>query len=190
MADPRSENAKKFKVDGGLVTGIELVYREVEGSKYQLLKAELIDEKSAAGNTVAKYMVFDKNNLPSSDEVRLAWPWPTLETSQLSGNPNSQHMITNGFDPAKTVGPLGMYVADKSGTPISDIIGGLGLPNNRHVCFNLIWKERTIAPPPSDDNTGTVIVGADYSSKFDALIAKMDAVLIELKKLTTHLGVK
>jgi hypothetical protein len=154
MADPRAANCRGFQLGpDGRVTGVELQYREVAGSRYQLISASLIDEAQAQGNTVATCNVVDANGLPVSAPVYLAWPWPGLDNRLLPGNPDNRHMITNGYNPPN-IGPLALYVGDSKGNPISDVIGGLGLPLRRHVSYALVWRERAAAPepePPPDD---------------------------------------
>jgi hypothetical protein len=153
MADPRSANAKAFKLDGAnYVVGIELQYVPMPSAPYECVKAEFIDEIQSNLSTVANLSVRDADGYETAERVWLAWPYPNVnyqdpETRGLPGNPNHQHMITSGFKPP-AIGPLQMYVGDANGQPISDIIGGLGLPYNHHVCFNLIWKWRGVIVPP------------------------------------------
>jgi hypothetical protein len=147
MSDPRTENARAFHVAAdGKVDGVELAYLPVPSAKYALVRAEFIPEAAAAGATVATCAVFDKDNVQTGENVYLAWPWqkwPALEGWGLPGNPNGQHMITNGYKPP-ALGPLEIFVgtAGNPPVPISDIIGGIGLPINRHVCYRFTWKER------------------------------------------------
>jgi hypothetical protein len=90
-------------------------------------------------------VVLDANGVQTADTVLLAWPFPALGNVLRAGNPNGQHMITNGFNPPD-LGPLALFVGAADGTPISDIVGGLGLPWNRHVCFRATWRERALKP--------------------------------------------
>ncbi|MCB0243722.1 MAG: hypothetical protein KDI12_09950, partial [Anaerolineae bacterium] len=39
--------------------------------------------------------------------------------------------------------PLAVYIGDGQGNVISDVIGGLGLPGGRHVCYDLVFRDRT-----------------------------------------------
>lgn len=151
--DPRAENCRGVAAYGGQVTGVELVFRPMPSTQYELLRAELIDEAAAAGNTVANCVVLDKNGVQTGERVWLAWPWPELGAGRmLPGNPNNQHMITNGYTPPN-LGPLALYVGDSEGEPISDVIGGVGLPWNRHVCFRMTWRERGTVEPEPDPET-------------------------------------
>jgi hypothetical protein len=115
--------------------------------------------------------VLNKDGLRTADTVYLSWPyWPAedaalhvtgpeqlLQNHLTPGNPDNKHVIGSTFK-STVIGPLALYVGDANGNPISDIIGGLGLPDNRHVCFMLTWKERS-APvgtgPLPEDETAT-----------------------------------
>lgn len=161
--DPRSDNAKAFHLNPytGKVDGMNLVWEERPYTTYQLVQARLIDEQEAAGNTVAKYMVVDCYGTPMSEKVWLAWAWPQLADGHLlPGNQNNEHMIGSKF-PSTTIGPLAIYVGNGAAEPISDIIGGLGLPDGRHVSFYLVFRKRcglfpTATPAPAA--TATPIV--------------------------------
>ena len=156
MNDPRAENCRGFTVNAeGKVTGVYLEVQPVPGARYALLRAELIDEVAAQGNIVATCAVLDANGIQTAENVYLAWPYPNMTDKALPGNPSNQHMITNGYTPPE-VGPLALYVGDANGAPISDIIGGLGLPYNRHVCFRATWRERGAQQPPTDPTPGEV----------------------------------
>jgi hypothetical protein len=91
---------------------------------------------------------------------------------------------------------LALYVGDANGNPISDIIGGLGLPDNRHVCFMLTWKERSSAvvtgPLPEDEIATDAATLADkvrwwmeeYARQIEAgSTARATAILYSLIKL-------
>jgi hypothetical protein len=180
MADPRADNCKAFHVDGGgKVDGVLLEYAARPSAMYELVYVKLISEALAGGSTVASFAVYDKSGVAVSEVVWLAWPWPSLSDGKLPpGNANGQHMIVNGFNAAGgEIGPLAMYVGDAKGNIISDVIGGLGLPNNRHVCYQMAWKERGgVNPPdPGDGDNADVL----------AAIAALDA---RVKALALHLG--
>ncbi len=177
MDDPRAENCRVVAVDqAGRVTGVELRVVAQPDTKYALVRVELIDEAAAQGNTVATCIVLDAGGIQTADPVFLAWPFPGLTNHALPGNPNNQHMIANGYTPPE-VGPLALYVGDASGKPISDIVGGLGLPWRRHVCFRATWRERGAAEPPAD---GTVDLAG--------VLAAINQVEAQIKRLADHLG--
>jgi hypothetical protein len=174
MSDPRAENCRAYHLaPDGRVDGVKLEYVPNPSTKYELIRCELIPEGDAGDTTVAHYQVLDKDNLMTGERVYLAWPWPEIKFRQLPGNANGQHMIINGYDAAAgKVGPLALFVGDAKGEIISDVIGGLGLPNNRHVCYRLVWRERgagTVTPPPppeggggsATENLGDVVAAID-----------------------------
>src|SRR5574343_1056612 len=151
VTDPRSPNCKAFHVNAsGQVDGVELVYEAIPEAQYELVYVHLIDEAAAQGNTVATCTVLNKDGIDVAEPVYLAWPWPDLNNHALPGNPDGKHMITNGYTPP-VIGPLALYVGDAQGVVRSDVIGGLGLPWNRHISFACVWKERSAEPEPPPD---------------------------------------
>lgn len=188
MTDPRAANCRGYHLDAsGKVDGVLLEYRTQPSSLYELVKAELIGEAEAAGNTVATCIVLDRNGVQASERVYLAWPWPVLDGGKLlPGNPNGQHMVTNGYDAARgDIGPLALYIGDEKGDVISDAIGGLGLPNNRHVCYRVTWRERGAADGGGDGDTGGGGTG-DNLAATNGLLQEIYSVLFDLAR---HLGV-
>jgi len=144
VADPRAENCRGYAVDGsGKVVGVELAVVAHPAVPYALLHVELIDEASAQGNCVATCRVLDREGVQIGVPVALAWPWPDLTEYAYPGNPNGQHPVTNGYTPA-ALGPLAL-VPYQGGQVVGDAVGGLGLPNNRHVSFVATWRERGAA---------------------------------------------
>jgi murein DD-endopeptidase MepM/ murein hydrolase activator NlpD len=143
MNDPRAQNCRVYAQDAsGKVTGIELGITHVEGARYEVYSVMMIDEASAAGQTIATCRVLDKNGIETGEQARLAWPGrgPTFSDSALSGSGNNVHIISNGFRPPET-GPLAIYVGGHN-QPISDIIWGFGLPFKHHVSFVVVFKEK------------------------------------------------
>jgi hypothetical protein len=170
MADPRAENCKAVTFDAsGKVTGVELVFQPLPSTRYELKRVELIDEAATSGTTVANCVVLDKDGIETGERVWLAWPWPGMgDGKSLPGNPNGQHMMSGLPYNPPDIGPGGLYVGDAAGEPISDIIGGLGLPWNRHVSFRLAWKERMaiadpgpVGPLPEHEPKASAAVLAD-----------------------------
>jgi hypothetical protein len=147
--DPRTDNCKEFKEEGGKITGVELAYQALPDTKYELVRAELIDEESAKGAVTARIFVLSADNVPVHAYCYLAWPWrkpldpDMFDERLLPGNANYpfEHIITNTYAPPKK-GPLAIYIGDRKGWPISDLIAGFGLPNNRHISFHLVFRER------------------------------------------------
>lgn len=152
MANPLAENCQGFQVDAsGRVTGVQLGITKVENARYEVYSVRLRDEIEAGGQTIAACSVLDVNGINTGQQVRLAWPGkgPVFEGSGLPGNPNNIHMIANGYSPPN-LGPLALHVGGFN-APISDIVYGLGLPFNRHVSFDVVFREKGAIIPPTDD---------------------------------------
>lgn len=156
MTDPRAENCRRFAVDAeNKVTGVALTHLPAPAARFELIKAELIDEVTAQGQTVASVHVLDATNLPVQVHCYLGWPWQDwhfparFAEKGLPGNTNYpyQHMITNKHNPSEP-GPLAIFIGDRDGNVLSDVIGGLGLPAGRHVGYHLVFRERTGALTP------------------------------------------
>ena len=144
---------------------------------------------------VATVQVIDKDGISSPVNCYLAWPWESwqfpsgFENKLLPGNPSIpyQHMITNTYNPASKSGPLAIYIGDAHGNVQSDVIGGLGLPAGRHVCYHLIFRERTGSAPvidPDDDGGGG---GEEVSGD---LAAQLQRIEDKLNRLSAHFGVQ
>lgn len=172
-----ASNVKHFQTDNqGRVVGVQLGIHTLSDTKYQVYRVELIDEIEANGQTVAYCSVLDRNNVSLNTPVRMAWPWgeyPNWHNSGMPGNPHNQHMITEGYKPPN-LGPYALFVGPQD-APISDIVYGLGLPFNRHVSFNIVFKERGGAPDDGND-------AGDVTATMQ--------ILHELRRLNKHLGVK
>ncbi len=195
MSDPRAENCKAFALNAAnKVVGVELAVDVYPERKYRLRRVELVDEAAAMGNTVATCIVYDKDGYQVASPVRLAWPYPNLTDSALAGNPNGQHMITNGYAPPN-LGPLALYVANDAGEPLSDIVGGLGLPYNRHVSYVAQWQERDASAPDPDPDPEPGGGGDIDDELIAAFLLRLDLInenlmrsAVALERLTAHLG--
>ena len=153
MSDPRSENCRALSVGaGGKVEGVELVYYAVPDGKYECVRAELVGEALAGGQTIATVNVLDRENLPVVARVYLAWPWDgeawrsrgSFANMALPGNGRTpvEHVIVNGYDANQVRGPLAICVGSCGELIDSDVVAGLGLPWNRHVSYALTFRER------------------------------------------------
>jgi hypothetical protein len=151
MSNPLAESCRAFKTDvSGKVIGVELGITPINGAKYTIHSVRLRNEVEANGQTIAACYVYDASGLPAGEQVRLTWPGkqPPFSDSGLPGNPNNVHVIINPYSPPNQ-GPLALHVGGFN-APTSDIVYGLGLPFNRHVSYDVVFKERTLTPP---DNT-------------------------------------
>jgi hypothetical protein len=154
--DPRSARAKAFDNGSGKIDGMSLTYWPMKETRFQLVDFDIFTEDESQNETKAIIHVFKRvmvagkeELLPARVRCYLAWPIDSagnpdsLESWQLPGNVNVpyEHIITNGFAPPKK-GPLAIFIGNDQGGIDSDVAGGLGLPNNRHVSFNLVFAER------------------------------------------------
>jgi hypothetical protein len=162
MSNPLAENCQAFKLDAnGKVVGVELGITKIEGAKYEVHSVRLRDEIEANGQTVAACSVYDAQGFPTGEQVRLTWPGaqPPFQDSGLPGNPTNTHVISNGYIPPK-LGPLALHVGGFN-APTSDIVYGLGLPFNRHVSFDVVFRAKSIVVPPPVDDTALRVAKLD-----------------------------
>lgn len=154
MTNPLDPNCQAFQLDAsGKVKGVELGITKIDGAKYEVHSVRLRNETEANGQTVAACAVYDALGFPTGEQVRLTWPGkqPPFNGSGLPGNPNNVHVIANGYTPPNQ-GPLALHVGGFN-APTSDIVYGLGLPFNRHISFDVVFKEKSIVVPPPPDDT-------------------------------------
>lgn len=151
--DPRSNNARGFALNAaGLVVGMNLPWEERPAAKYRIARATFIDEEQARGEHVCKFSVLDAQMIPVTERVMLRWFDPVQgERRALSGNQDNKHVISSPFPSASAIGPLDILIEDAAGNIISDVWHGLGLPDKRHVCFEVAFVERTAANNPAPD---------------------------------------
>lgn len=198
MTDPRAENCLGYAETNGKTTGVRLEFLPAPETKYELIRATLVDEVTAQGNIVATVQVLDKDNIAARVNCYLAWPWRGWQFPQgfqdklLPGNPNLpyQHMITNkynpgGFGPSAEPGPLAVYIGDSQGNVISDVIGGLGLPGGRHVSYDLVFRERTAGGSTGGGTGG----GGTGGTGGGDLAAQLQRIEEKLDRLMMHLNV-
>ena len=125
-------NTKEFRIDNnGKVIGVKLKVENVPSQQYIVTHLRLVDEYESNGKTEA---VCGSNG---RRDFYLCWPYSEGKTSfenmALPGNNNGIHIITNGYNPTGYG-----YLAIAIGKPIiSQVVGGLGLPNNHHVSYEI-----------------------------------------------------
>jgi hypothetical protein len=188
MKDPRAENCRGYAEFDGKVTGCKLTFKELPASTYELARVSMVDEAAAAGQTVATVSVVDRDGLPLPVYCYLAFPWQDwefpahFENALLPGNPNVpyQHVITNKYNPSTDEGPLAVFVGDKQGNILSDVICGLGLPAGRHVCYQLVFRERG-----AQTAGGSVV--SEPQGDVAAALARVEA---KLDRIAKHLGLE
>lgn len=157
--DPRSARAKAFNNGSGKIDGMKLVYHQMPGTRFQLVDFDLFTEDESKGGTNTVVHVYKWANvggqevlIPARVRCYLAWPIGSdgnpdgFEEKLVPGNVSEpyDHVTQSTFTPPK-VGPLAIFIGNDQGEIDSDIGGGIGLPNNRHVCFHLVFVERKTA---------------------------------------------
>lgn len=155
--DPRAANCRGYHLDAnGKVDGINLVWEPIPSARYACISAQLITEANAQNNRVVTVEVFNKDGIRTAENAVMMWPYgePEAEDSPAGpGNPNNQFTTDSTYPSAGgRVGPLGFEIIDASGKVISDKIWGYGLPDNRHICGYVAFKERSepvVVPPPT-----------------------------------------
>lgn len=183
-------NCQGYKVDGaGKVVGVQLGIWYVPGARYEVYSASLRDEYNAGGRREAYCQAVDRNGIKVGAVVRLAYPWnggPTFAHNLAPGNPDNTHPVINGYDPGpegRNLGPLAVYVGAPN-APESDIVFGLGLPLNRHVSFDIIFRERGAVVPPPIDPPISPDPGADVLRRLARLEKAMDALVGAWREVT------
>jgi len=137
------ENTKQFKMEEGKVTGVELFIEKVPNSIYKITELSLIDETEAKGRTIAF--------CESPSQLFLCYPYRKGRTSFENEIPvGKEIVISNYYNP-----PDYGWLAIK--TEEGDVIGGLGLPYNRHVSFNVKFERQHIVSPPQPSDLETRI---------------------------------
>jgi hypothetical protein len=197
MADPRSENARQFSMTNNKVTGVALSHISFPGSKWALVRASLVDEVAAQGQTVARVIVRDKEGIEAQVSCYLGWPWQGWQPGNgisnrlLPGNTNFpyEHIITNRYDPTGSgQGPLAIYIGDGNGTVQSDVIGGLGLPAGHHVSYHLVFQERNGDGPDGPDPDEPVDGGGTGGTTSGDVQSQLDRIERKLDRLSRHFG--
>lgn len=147
-------NTKEYKELNGKVVGIKLMVVLTPNQLYKVETLTLIDENTALGKTVCTFFVEEQKH-----KCFLGFPFASdgnFKNRLPVGGSNNEHVITNGFNPSNgNFGPLSIYVGDERGNCISEIVTGLGLPNNHHVSFVVGFKKinSTTTETPSDLTT-------------------------------------
>lgn len=154
--DPRTQRTKAHNLAAEKIAGIAGIFREMPDTRFQLVDFDLFTEDEAKNDLRAIIHVFKWAKvgsrwvlLPARVRCYLAWPVDStgnpdsLEQWQLPGNLAEpyQHMIYSDYAPPKK-GPLAVFIGDDSGQVDSDIAGGIGLPNKRHIGVHMTFVER------------------------------------------------
>jgi hypothetical protein len=112
-----------------------------------------------------------------------------FENTGLPGNAHVpyQHVITNKYDPQTRQGPLAIFIGDKEGNVISDVIGGLGLPGARHVGYQLVFRERGEQTHNPGDEPGAEDNAPPPAGSLAAQLKRIEA---KVDRLAKHFGLE
>jgi hypothetical protein len=143
------DNTKKFKVDSsGKVIGVQLFVEDVPNQEYIVTHLRLVDEYESNGKTEAICNSTDRR------DFYLSWPYRrgrlVFENSALPGNNNGIHIIVNSYKSSNDYGFLAIHLGKKP--IISQIVGGLGLPDNRHIGYEINFGKLKDPTVPIDPN--------------------------------------
>jgi hypothetical protein len=115
---------------------------------WQLVSLNYRDENASGGNHNIYYTVLDENGIVVSG-INCWQGWPDGETFEVAQAGQANIGIWGGpFYPDR--GEVGPYFAWIGNRAQSDIVRGMGLPVNRHVCYDLTFKRVTSIPDPID----------------------------------------
>lgn len=183
ITDPRAANCRGFLLDqSGKVVGIQLVHVPIPSAPYALVAAEMLDEYQAQGNTVVTVVALNADGVQTAERLFMGWPFPGLDAAESPagpGNTDNRFTATSPYDPSR-IGPLAFYVGDAAGNPISDIVGGYGLPGGHHISGRVTFKARGDVVPPDPEPDPD----PDPEPEGDALTRIADAI----ERLANHLG--
>jgi len=180
ITDPRAENCRGFLLDAaGKVVGIHLVHVPMPSARYALYRAEMLDEYQAQGNTVVTVTVLDEDGVQTAERAMMAWPFPELNAPESPvgpGNAKNEFVAESPYS-SNVIGPLAFGVYDARGVLISDIIGGYGLPDRRHISGRVTFRERSeVIPEPEPEPEPGDLTGA---------VAR---IATAVERLAAHLG--
>lgn len=184
LADKRAANCRAFQYDAaGKVVGINLVHVPIPSAPYELVLAELVDEYAAQGNTVVTVAIYNADGILTAERAMMAWPFPALDAEESPagpGNTDNRFATTSKF-PSNSIGPLAFHVGDAQGKPLSDIIGGYGLPDGHHISGRVTFRARGVINPVEPPDPDEPPVESD-------LTTAVGRCAQALERLAEHLG--
>lgn len=129
------DNTKKFSANSnGLIESVKLFIEDVPNQQYIVSHLRLISEieQGIGGKTEAICTSSDGRS-----DFYLSYPYrigtTKFQNTLSAGNSNGIHIITNGYN-HPDYGYLAIHIGRE---PISQIVGGLGLPFKHHVSFEI-----------------------------------------------------
>lgn len=164
------------------------VDRAPEGKpRWRLVQFAYQDERESGGRHNCYVTTLDANGAPQSG-VRVWQKWPDAaqnETAKITQGGACDFGIYGGpFYPDRGErGAYWFYVADPGQ---SDIVRGVGLPVNRHVCYYLTFRWMPAGapiPPSPTPPPGDVVTRAEFDAlkrRFDSLVAGLRDMLVRV----------
>lgn len=147
------DNCSAAVYQNGSWTSIKLDVQTLQTAKYRLSGVTYLPQTQSGGKRVAKIIVRDANGKDvHTKNVLLSWP---DGNALLNDAQKMEHVIGAGFSPAREVGSYSIAVVDDNKKIISEVLHGLGLPDNQHVYFLIEFAEinaqSTPIPPDVND---------------------------------------
>ena len=124
----------------------------VEDAKWIIKDVAYLDETQSGGKVNIYVTVIDRSGAPLSGKtVMLTWGGRSAEDEKAyafteGGNCNFPMSGDSSFSPDR--GEHGTYEISVVNDGISEIVGGMGLPLRRHVCYLITIQEYGVTPPP------------------------------------------
>ena len=143
--DVRTESARDHSEDAaGRVTGVHLTVHENKLFRYAANFVDVLGEDRSEGKTVA-WVKLAGDAKPDGVKPALLIGYQGNDWAFIDGMVMKEFgddlVITNKFEPPN-LGPLAVALVDEQGAIVSDVVGSLGLPWGRHVCFDIVFHDR------------------------------------------------
>ena len=142
---------------------------------YRVVGLRFLNEEQARGDTRIKVQVLDRNGQAQMAKVINAWPQQRMPrwdgTAYDWASPGRWAEFAQGggnYDPVKH-GPLGPYViyVEQGATGaavVADWCIGFGLPGNRHVAYQVVYRECVVGETNDDKPSGCNLLLAALSN--------------------------
>jgi hypothetical protein len=126
------------------------VERDQAETKWECYQVSYLDENQSGGLHQIEAYLTGENGLPATGvTVWHDWPDGRVELITDSSGMARVEIWANGFDPFVNDGPYRIYVDGDS-----DIVGGMGLPLSRHVCYKCFFRKVSGVGPPPEPSGG------------------------------------
>lgn len=153
------------------------VERSTNLPRWHLTKLGYRDANASGGNHNIYYTVLDENGVVVSG-VQCWQGWPDGQTFEIAQAGQANIGIWGGpFYPDR--GESGAYFAWIARQNESDLVQGIGLPVNFHVCYDLEFRrvvkdtEPPPPPPPGSEPSGDTLTRARLARALEAMAAEL-----------------